>query len=259
MVTFVTLVAVLSAEPTAIVVQARTGLSVDEFKKATSVIDSELSRVAEAWSLDETQKRLKAASLPDASTCAGKQACLLELSKKLQARYVVLLSVSKVGRDRAWALAAFDVSNGAQLAREDWLDETNGDVSAPVVRFADRLAPLVKPAQKDAPVVTKLDPQPPPPPPLVVVTEPPPSKPLPKVLLIGAGVAAAAAIGLAVGSAATAAPLNQVMTGPDGLKLSPLTAAQAQSAASTANALTGAAIASGVVALGLGTGAVLTW
>lgn len=258
MVTFVTLVAVLSADPTAIVVQARAGLSADEFKKATTVIDAELSRVAEAWSLEDTQKRLKAAGLGDASTCGGKQACLLELSKKVQARFVVLLSVSKVGRDRAWALAAFDVANGNQLAREDWLDESNGDVSVPVVRFADRLAPLVKPVQKDAPVVAKLDPQPPPPPPLVVV-EPAPSKPLPKILLIGAGVAAAAAVGLAIGSAVTAGQLNQVTTGPDGLKLSTMTAAQAQNAASTANGLTGAAIASGVVAAGLGTGAILTW
>lgn len=258
MVTFVTLVAVLSADPTAIVVQARAGVSVDEFKKATTVIDAELSRVAEAWSLDETQKRLKAAGLGDASTCSGKQPCLLELARKLQSRFVVLLSVSKVGRDRAWALAAFDVANGNQLAREDWLDETNGDISVPVVRFADRLAPLVKPVQKDAPVVAKLDPQPQPPPPMVVV-EPTPSKPLPKILLIGAGVAAAAAVGLAIGSAVTAGQLNQVTPGPDGLKLSSMTAAQAQSTASTANALTGAAIASGVVAAGLGTGAVLTW
>lgn len=259
MVTFVTLVAVLSADPTAIVVQARAGLSVDEFKKATTVIDAELSRVAEAWSLEDTQKRLKAAGLADASTCGGKQACLLELSKKLQARFVVLLSVSKVGRDRAWALAAFEVASGNQLAREDWLDETNGDVSVPVVRFADRLAPLVKPVQKDAPVVAKLDPQPPPPPPLVVVEPAAASKPLPKILLIGAGVAAAAAIGLAIGSVVTAGQLNQVTTGPDGLKLSTMTAAQAQSTASTANTLTGAAIASGVVAAGLGTGAILTW
>lgn len=258
MVTFVTLVAVLSADPTAIVVQARAGLTADEFKKATTVIDTELSRVAEAWSLEDTQKRLKAAGLGDASTCGGKQACLLELSKKVQARFVVLLSVSKVGRDRAWALAAFDVANGSQLAREDWLDESNGDVSGPVVRFADRLAPLVKPVQKDAPVVAKLDPQPPPPPPLVVV-EPVASKPLPKILLIGAGVAAAAAVGLAIGSVVTAGQLNQVTTGPDGLKLSSMTAAQAQSTASTANGLTGAAIASGVVAAGLGTGAILTW
>lgn len=257
MVTLVML-AVLSADPTAVVVQSRSGLSVDEFKKATSIIDAELARVAEAWSLEETQKRLKAAGLGDASTCGGKQACLLELSKKLQARFVVLLSVSKVGRDRAWALAAFDVASGNLLAREDWLDEVNADVSVPVVRFADRLAPLVKPIQKDAPVVTKLDPQPPPPPPLVVV-EPAASKPLPKVLLIGAGVAAAAAVGLAIGSVVTAGQLNQVTPGPDGLKLSSMTATQAQNTASTANALTGAAIASGVVAAGLGTGAVLTW
>ena len=258
MVTFVMLVAVLSADPTAVVVQSRSGLSVDEFKRAATVIDTELSRVAGAWSLDETQKRAKAAGLADASTCGGKQACLLELSKKLQARYVVLLSVSKVGRDRAWALAAFDVSSGNQLAREDWLDETNADVSVPVVRFADRLAPLVKPVQKDAPLVTKLDPQPPPPPPLVVV-EPAPSKPLPKILLVGAGVAAAAAVGLAIGSVVTAGALNQVTPGPDGLKLSSMTAAQAESTKSTANGLTAAAIASGVVAAGLGAGAILTW
>lgn len=249
----------LAADPAAVFVQARTGFSGDELKKALATIDAELTRAGDVWTIDETTKRLKAAGLADTTTCGGKQQCLLDAAKRLQVKWMVTISASKVGRDRAWALAAFVVDSGAQLAREEWLDETNADVSGPTTTFANRLAPLIKP--KDAPVAVKLDPPPPPIEKPTVVEAPvePPSRPLPRVLLVAAAVAGAAAVGLAVGSALNTGALNQTTTTPEGLKLSPHTASQAQGLAATSNALTGAAIASGAVAAGLGVGAILTW
>lgn len=251
----------LAAEPTALFVQARTGVSGEELKKALATIDGELVRAGEVWTIDETTKRLKAAGLPDATTCGGKLQCLLDAAKRVQAKWVVTISASKVGRDRAWALAAFVVESGAQLAREEWLDETNADITAPVATFANRLAPLIKP--KDAPVVAVLEPPPPPPvekPVLVEAPVEPPARPLPKVLLVAAAVAGAAAIGLAVASAVNTGTLNQVATTtPDGLRLSPHSTSQAEALAATSNVLTGAAAASGAVAAGLAVGAILTW
>lgn len=254
------LAAALAVDPTAVFIQARTGFSGDELKKALATLDVELARAGEVWTIDETARRLKAAGLPDATTCGGKQQCLLDAAKKVQAKYMVTIAASKVGRDRAWALAAFTVDTGAQLAREEWLDETNADVTGPASTFVTRLAPLLKP--KDAPVVAKLEPTPPPksdPPVVVQAPVEPASRPLPKVLLVAAAVAGAAAVGLAVGSAVNTGALNQTTTTPDGLRLSPHTASQAQALAGTSNALTGAAIASAAVAAGLGVGAILTW
>lgn len=257
MLVFVSLLSVLSADPTAVMVQSRSGMAPDELKKALTTLDVELARLPGAWSLDETQKRLKAVPA-DTSSCAGKLPCLLDLATKVKARWLVTVSVSKIGRDRAWALAAVESVSGTQLTVEEWLDETNADVSAPVSSFVKRLTPLL--VVKDAPVAVKLEPTPPPPPP-----EPEPavvavaSRPLPKVLLISGAVVAAVAVGLAVGASVTAAPLNQVTTTPGGLRLSSLSASEAEQLKQTANTLTGAAIAAGVVAAGLGVGAVLTW
>lgn len=254
-----TLASLLAADPTVVFIQARSGLPAEEFKKALTVIDAELARAGNVWTTDESTKRLKAAGSPDASTCGGKQQCLLDAAKKLQARWMITISASKVGRDRAWALAAFEVKTGAELAREEWLDESTSDVTQPAATFTNRLAPLIKP--KDVPVVAKLEPPPPPVEKPLVVEAPatPASRPLPKVLLIAACVAGAAAIGLAAGSAVNTGTLNQTTTSPEGLRLSPHTTSQAETLVSTSNALTGAAIASGVVAAGLGVGAVLTW
>ncbi|MBL8921328.1 MAG: hypothetical protein JNJ54_20885 [Myxococcaceae bacterium] len=251
----------IAAEPTALFVQARTGVGGEELKRALTTLDTELIRAGDVWTIDETARRLKAAGVPDATTCGGKLQCLLDAGKRVQAKWVVTISASKVGRDRAWALAAFVVESGAQLAREEWLDETNADVTGPVTAFANRLAPLIKP--KDAPVVAVLEPPPPPPiekPVLVEAAVEPASRPLPKVLLVAAAVAGAAAVGLAIASGVNTGTLNQVaQTTPEGLRLSPHSTSQAQALAGTSNALTGAAIASGVVAAGLGVGAMLTW
>lgn len=256
MLLFASLLTVLSAEPTAVLVQSSSGMPADELKKPLVTIDGELSHLAGVWSIEETQKRLKAAGQSDGVACAGKMPCLLDLATKVKARWLVTVSVSKIGRDRAWALAAVETASGTQLAVEEWLDETNGDVTAPVSNFVKRLAPLL--TAKDVPVAVKLEPTPLPPPAEVpaVVTEG--SRPLPKVLLISGAVVAAVAVGLAVGAVVTAGPVNQ-FTVTDGYKLSSLTESQATQRKDTANTLTGAAIAAGVVAAGLGVGAVLTW
>jgi hypothetical protein len=267
MLVLASLLTVLSAEPTAVMVQGRSGMGPDELKKSLASIDAELARLPGAWSLDETQKRLKAAGKGDTASCAGKSPCLLDLARNVKARWLVTISVSKIGRDRAWAIAAFESASGTQLTVEEWLDETNADVTTPVSSFVKRLGPLL--VVNDTPVAVVLDPRPqpplPPPPP------PPPesvpavgvvadaSRPLPRVLLISAAVVAAASVGLAIGASVTAAPLNQVTTTPDGLRLSSLSQSEATQRATTANVLTGAAVAAGVAAAGLGVGVVLTW
>jgi len=126
-----------------------------------------------------------------------------------------------------------------------------------------RLGPLL--VVNDTPVAVVLDPMPqpplppPPPPESVPAVVADASRPLPKVLLISAAVVAAVSVGLAIGASVTAAPLNQVTTTPDGLRLSSLSQSEATQRATTANVLTGAAVAAGVAAAGLGVGVVLTW
>ncbi|MDX2010275.1 MAG: hypothetical protein SFW67_08800 [Myxococcaceae bacterium] len=253
---------VLQADPVGLLVLGRQGMPNDELKKAFATLDAELQRAGvEALTVEETTRRLKAGGGADATSCGGKPACLAALGAKLNTLWLVTVSVTKLGRDRAWVLEAIDVKAGTAGAREEWLDETTGDISEPAARFAVRLAKSMKPA--DAPVVARLDPPPPPPvqPPLVTATpEPgPPTRVLPKVLLVGAGVAAVGSVVLAVVAASTSSQLGMTTTGPGGQRLSPWTATEADRLASTANGLTGAAIGAGVVAAGLGVGTALTW
>jgi hypothetical protein len=255
---------VLQADPAAgLLVLGRQGMPNDELKKALATVDAELQRAGvEALTVEETAKRLKAAGAPDVTTCGGKPACLAGLGSRLSLPWLVTVSVTKLGRDRAWVLEAVDVKASATGAREEWLDETNGDVSEPAARFSGRLSKSMKPA--DVPVVAKLDPPPPPPldPPLVATTpvEPAPSgKVLPKVLLVSAGVAAVGAVVLGIASGSTASRLGMTRMSSDGRPLSDLTFSEAQGLAGTANGLTGAAIGAGVLAAGLGVGTVLTW
>lgn len=249
----------LNVEPSGVLLLSRQGLTNDELKRALATFDAELTRAgAPSWPTEETTKQLKTAGAADPSTCSGKAACLIGLAAKIKLSWLLTVSVSKIGNDRAWVVEVHDVAKGTTEAREDWLDETNADVSAPVARIAEKLGKLLKPA--DVPVAANLEPTP------VVVTPPvitqpvePPPKVLPKVLLIGAGVAGAAAIGLAIGAGVTAGDLGRTTPGPDDLKLSPYTSQQAKDLAGTSNALSTTAIVAGVVAAGLAAGAYFTW
>lgn len=252
----------LAAEPvTAVMVQARSGLSGEEFKKAVSLIEGRLAKsIPTLVRNDDLTRRLKAAGL-DPAGCAGKTPCLLSFVARLEVTTLITISVSKVGNDRAWALAGLDVKSGNQLVREDWLDETGQDISAPVSKFADRLSVLLAPPSPpplipDTPVAAE-----PVLVPVVVATaEPAPtaSKPLPKILLVAASVAAAAAIGCGIFSLTTSAEAGRFnLVG--GMKLSVHTTEQAQVLLGTARTLTVSAIIAAVVAAGLGVGTVLTW
>jgi hypothetical protein len=245
-------------------VLARQGVPNEELKKALVTLDTELARAGVAvWTVDETSKRLKAAGGGDAAGCAGKTACLAALGVKLQVAWLVTVSVTKLGRDRAWVLEAVDVKASAPGAREEWLDETNADISESAARFSSRLSKSMKPA--DVPVVATLEPPPPPPvePPLRTSTPAPASggKVLPKVLLVGAGLAGAAAIGLAIGAASASSQLGLTSPGmgPNMEPLSRWTAMEAANLAATSNGFTVGAIIAAVVGLGLGVGTVLTW
>jgi hypothetical protein len=263
MLTTAMLIAVLEAEPTGFVVLARQGVPNEELKRALATLDAELARAGvEAWTVEETSKRLKAAGGGDAASCNGKTACLAALGVKLQVAWLVTVSVTKLGRDRAWVLEAVDVKASAPGAREEWLDETNTDISESAARFSSRLSKSMKPA--DVPVVAKLEPPPPPvQPPLVSSTpEPAPSgKVLPKVLVVGAGLAGAAAIGLAIGAASASSQLGLTSEGrgPNMEPLSRWTAMEAANLVAASNGFTVGAIIAAVVGLGLGVGTVLTW
>ncbi len=238
----------------------------DELKKGLEAIATELKRAGvTALSADESVKRLKAAGAADPSICGGKPACLAALASKVGASWVVTVSVTKLGRDRAWVLEAIDGKLSASSVREEWLDETNGDVAGPASSFSARLGAAMKP--KDLPVEVKLEPappQPPPPPPvtsppLVLVDTPASSKVAPRVLLVGASVAVLVAVGLGIGAATTSATLNRTTEGPNGVRLSALTEPEAERLRGTTDALTASSVAAGILGAGLGVGAALTW
>jgi hypothetical protein len=255
MLVFVSILTVFSAEPTAVMVQSRSGIASEELRQALVAVDALLADVAGTWTIDETRKHLKASGHSDAVSCAGKLRCLLGLAVELKARWLVTVSVSKIGRDRAWALAAYESTSGTQLTVEEWLDESNDDVGVPVSRFVKRLAPLL--SAQDTPVVVKREPAPLP----LRSHEPAPGAPrlVPKVFAFSSVILAAIAMGLAIGAGVSASPLNHVTMTPEGLRLSSLSQDQATQRVAIANTLTGTAIASGVVAAALGVVAFVTW
>ncbi len=259
-----TLVALsLTLDPSGVLLLNRQGLGNEELKKALNTLDAELTRAGvPAWQTEETSKQLKTAGAAEPSTCAGKSACLVGLAAKANLPWLVTVSVSKLGKDRAWVVELLDVKKGVSVGREDWLDETNADISAPAARLATRLANVLRPT--DVPVATVVNPTPTPeavasPPPTVVTAPPTASKTLPIVLLVGAGVAVAAALGFGVGSGVTYGRLVNDQTTSGDLKLSNYTTTQANELLATTNTLTGLAIASGIVAAGLGVGAAFTF
>lgn len=253
----------LNVDPSGVLLLNRQGLGNEELKKALNTLDAELTRAGvPAWQTEETSKQLKTAGASEPSTCAGKPPCLVGLAAKANLPWLVTVSVSRLGKDRAWVVEILDVKKGVSVGREDWLDETNADISAPASRLATRLATVLRPP--DVPVATVVEPTPKvvpvAPPPAIIVTQPAPAqKTLPIVLLVGSGVAAAAAIGLAVGSGVTHGRLLSDQKTSGDLKLSNYTTTQANELLATTNTLTGLAIASGLVAAGLGVGAIFTF
>lgn len=252
----------LHVDPTAVLVLDRQGLGNDELRKALSTLDAELTRAGvPAWQTEETTKQLKTAGAAEPSTCAGKAPCLVGLATKANLPWLITVSVSKLGKDRAWVVELLEVKKGVSVAREDWLDETNADISAPAARLAAKVAQATH--RSDAPLVVVVEPKSEPitnePAPPTVVTQPASPKTVPIVLLVGAGVAAATAIGLAVGAVTTYGRLMSDQHTAGSLKLSDYTLAQADQLVGTTNVLTGLAIGFGVVAAGLGTGALFTF
>lgn len=259
----------LTADPTGVLLLSRQGLANDEVKRALSTLDAELTQAGvAAYSADETAKRLKATGAGDPSTCNGKAPCLLALAAKGKLASLLTVSVAKLGTERAWVVEVLVVDGAKGTAREDWVDETGADVTKPMASIARKTATLLTaPAvasTPDVPAQPKLVPTAagePPPPDVALKAEPAPprSRVVPTVLVIGAGVAAVAAIGLGIGAGATNSELNRIVKTEGDYRLSPHTTSEAQALAGTSNALAASAIASGVVAAGLGTGAILTW
>lgn len=258
---------VLGADPVAVLVQSRSGLSQEDFKKASSALDDQLTKaVPSAWTLEDSARRLKVNGAPDAASCKGKMPCLVNLAARLNAPTLVALSVSVVGRDRAWVLAAFEVKTNTQLAREEWLDETGQDVTPSVQKFAERLAVVLKPAPPPTPPLVTTPKETPPPvagvtpqPPIVIApVEPEPSKVLPKVLLTSAAVTGTGALVTGILSIFFNAEAQRTVT-VGNQRISLWTTDQAKGLVDTSNGLAVTAVVLAVVAAGLGVGTVLTW
>ncbi len=270
------LVAVSVSAPSAATVVVlparRTGVSAEELRR---VADATLAALGERGiatvGFEDAQRRLKAAGVSDTLACGGRPPCLLSAATRLGATHAVLLSGLQVDADRAWVLEALAVETGASLLKRDWTDAAASPSTTATADFAAQLATaLVGPSAAPTPVATPASPPPPlvpvatppaeptqpQPPSLTQATPPPPppSKVAPKVLLVVAGVLAAAAIGTAVAGALTDAELAKQSGG-----VSPLTHSQALRTRDTANVLFGVAWGAGGLAAGAGAVALLTW
>lgn len=248
MMLFVTLLSLSAAPQTAVVLAGSDGLQTQEVE----TIVTELSeRLAPAWPVSESLKKLGEKSV---KLCRADATCLRGLASVAKVERLVVVEVTRVGRDRAWLIDAIAVGSGERLARLEWVDRQKDPFSARLGPLVDVLTP--KPAPADAPVVTNLEPVQVAPP--SVVAPPPAASPSPArvAVFVGAGVAAAAAVGLLLGSALVGSRADARMTGANGLMLSPLTYSEAQSALGTSAGLgvgggVAAAAALGLAAAGL--------
>ncbi|MGC4120326.1 MAG: hypothetical protein QM765_38245 [Myxococcales bacterium] len=233
--------------------------------------------------------KVKAAKLPEADTCAGKKACVLDQAKKLGAAVVVGVQVGSVGSSAAPIavyVEALRVSDGASLAdltadvQRDSLKEIAG-IGDFAKRLREALGPVPvatstpeptpakdpepKPATDSTKVVLALTPPPPPP---VEKTVPPEALGTTKTAAPSShtagyamvGITAAAAVGAIACLSAGLAMKSEVDGYYDGnLHKVNLTRAQAEAKVPVINALLTTSIIAGVVAAGAGTTAAIVW
>lgn len=258
----------------AVLVARRTGVPAEELKRVAEATLAQLGeRGLATVGFEDGLKRLKAAGISDTLACGGRPLCLVAAATRLGATHVVLLSGLQVEADRAWVLEALDVTTNASVLKHDWTDSAAAPSATATPDFARRLSDALR-GPAPAPTPTPTPPVPvvqtprpeeptlvptPTPAPSPVLTQPspapaPPPKVAPKVLLVVAGVLAAAAVGAAVAGAVTDGKLAEQQGG-----VSPLTLSEARRTRDTANALFGAAWVAGGLAAGAGTVALITW
>jgi hypothetical protein len=211
----------------------------------------------------ELERRLKQLGVNDPSFCNGKPECVRELGSQLEVPTLITLSLVLVKPDLSLSLQAFTVATDARLVEQSAVLPADAKGSdAPIATFVQSLAAVLKPsapAVSDAPVKTPvLEPPPPTPPPVLAVQETPKRSVVPAVVtLAGAIAAAGAAAGLSIDAAIAGGQLRG--TEANGVRTSELTEVQGNQLATRANVELGAAIGSGVVAVGLGILTVVLW
>jgi hypothetical protein len=238
---------------------------------------------------DALPAKLLAAGLKDPKDCAGKKECIVGAGTKLGVTHLVSLGLQQVGIEVTITVEALRLIDGERFAADVFTVPANqlGGVFTAFAPFAGRVhdalsprklpgatvavapgpAVVATPAPADAP---KKEAPPPKLVPAPVVTGAPPQVVATKsgltaprvgaIVVAGAGVAALVVSAILIGTGtSTKARLDQrVVTGSDQQGL-PLTHAQAQAVAGSANAQLSGALACGVAAIALGTGAGLLW
>lgn len=247
------LLAVLAGapEPSAVVLARRLSVSAAEAEVLVDRIGQRLELPA-ALSAAQTQQRLNALALRDATGCGGEAACHAELARQLGVRWLVLVSVSRISQDESLALELFDATTERVVDTESVLLETPGEVPLGSVagfraRVVQHLGPLdVTPraSPQEVPVVMQ---------PIAV-----PVAPAWRPLRLVVGAVGVAALGTAVGflfsGFSLRGQLGEGERGMDGLVRSALSGSQAQqlNAASTVQlSLSGALGALGLGLLGV--------
>jgi len=249
----------VSAEPVALVLARRTGVSAPD--AAGVVLDASgslsLPGLIEA---PEIALRLARLGLKDATSCKGREACLAELGKQLEVRWLVLLSLSQLGVERSLGLELLQVDAEKIVEREALLVPAEAWlVPAAMEPFLNRVtARLAAVARLEEALRTA--PAPAPGPRIPLVDAPPPLASHGTALALGGGGVAlvATAVALLVAGLQSQAQLSQgTLVG--GVVHSPLTASQAQATADRATGeLSGAGVAM-ALGLGLGVAAGFTW
>lgn len=266
------LAAVLGADaalPTsAVVVTRRTASSPTEARAlAAAVSDAlEAAGLTPSLPLDAAAAELKKLGMADASSCAGKKACVAELGKQLKVTWVFSVSVAKVDKDRSVGVELVRADDGSTADKDALILPPKAALTPDLLAaFAQRVKTLWAPKPADAPVVVETKPTPPPVDPLP--PPPPPPQPVPErsraasFVLGGVGLGALIASGvlLGLGLSARGALQQAVMTGPDGVRTSTLTFEDANRRNAAANLQLILSAVLGAVGLGLGTTALALW
>jgi hypothetical protein len=250
----------LSAEPVAVVLARRTGVSAPD---AAAVVATAASTLGLPGMEDptETARHLARLGLKDGTFCKGREGCLAELGQQLEVRWLVLLSVSQLGVERSLGLELLQVSAEKVVEREALLLTTEAWLSqGAVVPFLERVLARLEAAARVSEAIRAgapapgLDAS-------VAVGAGRPAAPNrgPSLVLAGAGaLVLGVAVALLVLGLQSQAQLSQGEAR-RGSVYSPLTAAQAQATAARATGELGGSGAAAAVGLGLGVAAVLAW
>lgn len=254
------------AEPTSVVMLARrTAVPPAEAQALVNhitgvLVELKVPGVLPAADLGVALQKL---NLKDATSCRGRPACVAELGRQLQARWVVMISLSQLGDERSVGLELLQVEGEAVLEKDAVLLAAK---ARPGADLLDGFAQRVRTRLQPPPALP-----PPPPPPLVLEPAPQPVSSAPLVAtapatppprpgrLLAASAGAALVVGivlLTVGLVVRGQLAGRLV---DGQLVSSLTIGDAQQRLTASVVELTAAGACGALAIALGAGALFTW